>query len=244
MSTNVIRTSFDYFFGPVSVRAIEEAFKRANEPLTVELWTDDAIRHVTSKRPNFTFAERKYLVESLRFVREVVPTDDATEVLPDVSIDLLETFPQSPPRPENPRSSRKKVLVTGCFDWLHSGHVRFFEEASELGDLYVIVGHDANIKLLKGHAPMFPEHVRRYMVSAIRFVSLALISTGEGWMDAAPEIERIKPDIYAVNEDGDRPEKREFCQRNDIKYHVLKREPKHGLPRRQSTQLRRQQRGY
>ena len=33
-------------------------------------------------------------------------------------------------------------------EWLHSGHVRFFEEASSLGDLYEVVGHDANIKLL------------------------------------------------------------------------------------------------
>ena len=55
-------------------------------------------------------------------------------------------------------SSRKKVLVTGCFDWFHSGHVRFFEEVSELGDLYVVVGHDANIRLLKGEGhPMFPQ---------------------------------------------------------------------------------------
>ncbi len=47
-------------------------------------------------------------------------------------------------------SARKRVIVTGCFDWFHSGHVRFFEEASALGDLYVVVGHDANIRLLKG----------------------------------------------------------------------------------------------
>ena len=61
--------------------------------------------------------------------------------------------------PEPPAASgRKRVLVTGCFDWFHSGHVRFFEEVSELGDLYVVVGHDANIKLLKGDGhPLFPE---------------------------------------------------------------------------------------
>jgi len=46
--------------------------------------------------------------------------------------------------------ARKRVIVTGCYDWFHSGHIRFFEEASALGDLYVVVGHDANIKLLKG----------------------------------------------------------------------------------------------
>ena len=33
---------------------------------------------------------------------------------------------------------RKRVLVSGCYDLLHTGHVAFFEAASKLGDLYVI----------------------------------------------------------------------------------------------------------
>jgi hypothetical protein len=59
-----------------------------------------------------------------------------------------------------------------------------------------------------------------------------------GWMDAEPEFVKIKPDIYAVNEDGDKPEKLAFCQKHGIEYKVLKRTPKAGLPRRQSTSLR------
>jgi cytidyltransferase-like protein len=134
---------------------------------------------------------------------------------------------------------RKRVIVTGCYDWFHSGHVRFFEEVSALGDLYVVVGHDANIRLLKGVGhPMFSEQERRYMVQSVRCVKQALISTGDGWLDAEPEIERIKPHIYAVNEDGDRPEKREYCEAHGIQYRVLKRVPKEGLPRRKSTTLR------
>jgi len=135
--------------------------------------------------------------------------------------------------------SKKKVLVTGCYDWLHSGHVRFFEETSELGDLYVVVGHDENVRLLKGEGhPMFPEDERRYMVASIRFVKQALISTGSGWMDAEPEIDTIRPDIYAVNEDGDKPEKREFCKEHDLEFVVLKRKPAAGLIKRSSTTLR------
>jgi len=136
-------------------------------------------------------------------------------------------------------SSARKVLVTGCFDWFHSGHVRFFEETASLGDLYVIVGHDQNVRLLKGEGhPLFPEQERRYMVGSVRFVKQALISTGNGWMDAEPEIEAIKPDMYAVNEDGDKPEKREFCRERGLEYVVLKRTPAAGLPRRESTHLR------
>jgi cytidyltransferase-like protein len=136
-------------------------------------------------------------------------------------------------------SARKKVVVTGCYDWLHSGHVRFFEEVAELGDLFVVVGSDENVRLLKGAGhPMFGQDERRYMVQSIRFVKAALISSGHGWMDAEPEIELIRPDIYAVNEDGDKPEKRRYCAEHGLEYVVLNRKPRPGLPRRESTILR------
>jgi cytidyltransferase-like protein len=135
--------------------------------------------------------------------------------------------------------ARKRVIVTGCYDWFHSGHVRFFEETSALGDLYVVVGHDANIKLLKGEGhPLISQAERRYMVHSVRCVCQALISTGHGWMDAEPEVALIKPHFYVVNEDGDKPEKRAFCAEHGIEYVVLKRLPKEGLPRRESTLLR------
>jgi cytidyltransferase-like protein len=152
--------------------------------------------------------------------------------------DLL-GFPVPPAVETDATPGHKKVIVSGCFDWFHSGHVRFFEEASGLGDLYVVVGHDANVRLLKGAGhPLFPQDERRYMVQAVRYVHQALVSSGGGWMDAEPEVERIKPDIYVVNEDGDKPEKREFCAAHGLEYVVLKRVPKEGLPRRESTFLR------
>ena len=151
----------------------------------------------------------------------------------------LRGFPALPFDPKGERSSQKRVIVTGCYDWFHSGHVRFFEEVSGLGELYVVVGHDANIKLLKGEGhPMFSQDERRYMVQSVRFVKRALVSSGRGWMDAEPEVVVIKPDIYAVNEDGDVPQKRAFCKEHGIEYVVLKRTPKEGLPKRHSTNFR------
>ena len=38
---------------------------------------------------------------------------------------------------------KKKVFVSGCYDLLHSGHVEFFQQASQYGDLYVGIGSDA-----------------------------------------------------------------------------------------------------
>ncbi len=149
----------------------------------------------------------------------------------------LKGFPEPTPTP--PVAGRKKVVVTGSYDWFHSGHVRFLEEVSAHGDVCAIVGHDANIRLLKGGGhPLFPQAERRYAVGSIKFVKQALISSGDGWLDADPEIRKLKPDIYAVNEDGDKGGKREYCQKLGIEYLVLKREPAPGLPRRSSTELR------
>jgi cytidyltransferase-like protein len=149
----------------------------------------------------------------------------------------LKGFPEPPPMPSAP--GKKRIVATGSYDWFHSGHVRFCEEVSAHGDLYVIVGHDANIRLLKGEGhPVLTQDERRYVVGSIKFVKQALITSGDGWLDADPEIKRLKPDIYAVNEDGDKGGKREYCEKNGIEYLVLKRTPAPGLPKRSSTELR------
>jgi cytidyltransferase-like protein len=149
----------------------------------------------------------------------------------------LEGFPASQfPLPD---PNRKKVIVTGCFDWLHSGHIRFFEQAAAYGTLYVSVGSDATIRQLKGAGhPMQTQAERLYMVQAVRPVSQAFIASGSGYLDSEPEVDRIRPDIYLVNQDGDRPEKRVFCSARGLQYVVLQRVPKDGLPARQSTHLR------
>ena len=156
-----------------------------------------------------------------------------------VKKEVLCQFPASQNIDIGVDSHSKKVVITGCFDWFHSGHLRFFEEVSGLGDLYVVVGSDQNVRLLKGEGhPLFPQDERRYLVQSARYVKQALISSGDGWMDAEPEIAQIRPDMYVVNEDGDVSEKRRFCEERGIQYVVLKRIPKVGLTRRESTLLR------
>ena len=85
---------------------------------------------------------------------------------------------------------------------------------------------------------MFAQEERRYLVQAVRFVKQALVSTGFDWLDYAPQVDEVKPDMFVVNDDGDRPEKRQFCLEHNIEYMVLKRTPKEGLPQRESTKLR------
>ncbi|HVN19382.1 MAG TPA: adenylyltransferase/cytidyltransferase family protein [Dongiaceae bacterium] len=247
------------------IRFLEEACNLGD--LTVLLWPDAILQEVTGKPPKFSFSERSYMVGALRYVGQVVEAGTPDSLPIGAGVDVWADYaPTTSPtrarfaRENNIRyhafsdndlrgfpdrvvapsaSDRKKVIVSGCFDWLHSGHVRFFEEVSRYGDLYVVVGHDANIRLLKGEGhPLQSQQERRYAVGAVRYVKEALISTGEGWLDADPEIRQLKPDIYAVNEDGDVGGKRDYCAALGIQYLVLKRTPAPGLPARTSTSLR------
>jgi cytidyltransferase-like protein len=146
-------------------------------------------------------------------------------------------FPVFEPAP--PPDGAPRVVITGCYDWLHSGHIRFFMDAAAYGALYAVVGSDRNVEVLKGPGhPLQREQERQYMVGAIRSVHECLVSSGSGWMDAEPEIADIRPTYYVVNEDGDQPDKRDFCRLRGIEYVVLERVPHAGLPARSSTKLR------
>jgi cytidyltransferase-like protein len=139
--------------------------------------------------------------------------------------------------PKQVAEKRKRVFVSGCFDLLHTGHVAFFKEASEIGDLCVSVGNDANILQLKKHKAMFPEDERVYMVQSIRYVHEAFVAEGMGHEQEA-DLLRAKADIFFVNEDGDKPEKREVCEKLGIEYLVAKRTPDAGLQQRSSTSIK------
>src|SRR5579864_1609743 len=229
---------------------------------TVEQFTGKAPKFLLAERLYFLNAVRyvsHVITDRVPATSDTLPKDIKADIWADVEASANETrkkfcresgisyrvfrpnelkvFPEIVPSPSV--RGRKKVVVTGCYDRFHSGHVRFFQEVSGYGDLYVIVGHDENIRLLKGKGhPLVDEHERRYVVGSIKYVKQALVSSGDGWLDADPEIQKLKPDIYAVNEDGDKGGKREYCEKNGIEYLVLKRTPAPGLPKRSSTNLR------
>lgn len=134
----------------------------------------------------------------------------------------------------------KKVFVSGCYDLLHSGHVEFFRQASEYGDLYVGIGSDETILHYKGHRTLWNEKDRLFMVKAIRYVKDAYINTGSGIMDFVPTVDFLKPDILVVNDDGASEEKRRFCEERGMEYVVLKRDPHEGLEAHSSTAIKEQ----
>ena len=135
---------------------------------------------------------------------------------------------------------KKKVFVSGCYDLLHSGHVEFFRQAAQFGDLYVGIGSDKTILHYKGHHTLWNEQDRLFMVKSIRYVKDAFINAGSGIMDFVPTVDMLKPDMLVVNEDGASEEKRLFCKERGIGYVVLKRYPHKGLEAHSSTAIKEQ----
>ena len=132
----------------------------------------------------------------------------------------------------------KKVFVTGCYDLFHSGHVEFFRDATQYGDLYVAIGSDKTIYGLKGRMAVNNEQERLFMVKAVSYVHDAFISQGSGILDFEAELREMRPDYFLVNSDGNMPEKQKLCQELGIEYVILERKPHEGLEARSTTVLR------
>lgn len=132
----------------------------------------------------------------------------------------------------------KKVFVSGCYDLLHSGHVEFFQQASQFGDLYVGIGSDATYLEYKHRKPMFPQEERLFMVRNVKAVKEAYINQGNGVIDFIPTLDMVKPDIFIVNAEGGSEAKRQLCQERGIQYIELQRIPHEGLQARSSSSLK------
>ena len=131
-----------------------------------------------------------------------------------------------------------RVFVSGCYDLLHSGHVEFFQQASQFGDLYVGIGSDATYLEYKHRKPMFPQEERLFMVKNIKAVKEAYINEGSGVIDFIPTLDLVQPDIFVVNAEGGSAAKRQLCEARGIQYIELERTPHEGLQARSSSSLK------
>lgn len=94
-----------------------------------------------------------------------------------------------------------KVLVGGCFDILHFGHIHFLKKARALGDyLVVALESDKNIKRLKGEGrPFNNQKQRKEILESLRFVDEVTVlkdhMTDKDYMNL---VTKIKPSIIAI----------------------------------------------
>lgn len=126
---------------------------------------------------------------------------------------------------------------------MHNGHIAFLKSAAAFGThLSVCIGADETVYALKNRFPANSQDERKYHLEAIRFVDEVLIGSATGMLDFLPELEKVKPDVFVVNEDGHQSEKEALCIQKGIEYKVLKRLPEEGLPARSTTSIRKENR--
>lgn len=111
---------------------------------------------------------------------------------------------------------KKKVLVGGCFDILHYGHIHFLKKAKSKGDYLIIaLESDANTRKLKGvKRPIHSQKQRREILLSLNFVdkviSLPLMKNDA---DYKKLVARIKPDIIAITQgDSIKGKKQEYAK--------------------------------
>lgn len=98
------------------------------------------------------------------------------------------------------QKQQRLVLTNGCFDLLHTGHVRYLQQARALGDaLIVAVNSDRSVRELKGPTrPLNSEQDRAEVLLALRCVDYVTIFDEKR---VTQVIQKIKPAIYAKGGD-------------------------------------------
>lgn len=92
------------------------------------------------------------------------------------------------------------VATGGCFDLLHTGHVRLLHQARQLGDaLVVLLNSDASVRSLKGaRRPVMAADDRARVLAALACVDAVVI-----FDELSPEtvLERLRPDVWVKGGD-------------------------------------------
>ncbi len=131
---------------------------------------------------------------------------------------------------------KTRVLVSGCYDMLHSGHVAFLNEAARYGELHVSVATDKTVEL-KGPC-LIPQAERVYMVENLKSVYKVYPAARHGTFDFEYLLSKIDPDYFFVNSDGHSQAKQDLIQKYPIQYVIGSRVVAPNCQPRSSTELR------
>lgn len=94
----------------------------------------------------------------------------------------------------------KKVLVGGCFNKIHPGHIYFLKTAKKLGDkLVVVLTNDKNNK--KPYA--LPVKERKRLLKSLNIADKILIGH---FKDKTKIVKKVKPNIIVLGYDQELPD--------------------------------------
>lgn len=102
---------------------------------------------------------------------------------------------------EELRAKSKKIVFTnGCFDLLHTGHVRYLETAKSFGDVLILgLNSDQSVSALKGRGrPINQQMDRAYILAALEVVDYVVIFDEDTPYNL---IKAVKPAILVKGDD-------------------------------------------
>jgi D-beta-D-heptose 7-phosphate kinase/D-beta-D-heptose 1-phosphate adenosyltransferase len=101
------------------------------------------------------------------------------------------------------QAGAKIIAASGCFDFIHPGHVKLLQAARELGDILILgINSDASIKHLKGpKRPIYPVQERLLMLGALRCVDAVTVFDDH---KATNFLKAVRPDVWVKGNDWTR----------------------------------------
>ncbi|MDR0308145.1 MAG: adenylyltransferase/cytidyltransferase family protein [Chitinispirillales bacterium] len=98
------------------------------------------------------------------------------------------------------REGKTLVTTNGCFDLLHSGHIKYLCEAAQLGDMLVVgINSDESVRKLKGAGrPVQSEADRALIIGSLKMVFGTFVFHED---DPRAFISVLKPDVHVKGGD-------------------------------------------
>lgn len=103
----------------------------------------------------------------------------------------------------NFKSDKHVVLVGGCFDLIHFGHVSFLKKAKTHGNyLLIALESDENVRRMKGKSrPIHSQQQRKSMLESLSVVNeVMLLPTMTENKEYFDLVKTIKPAVIALTE--------------------------------------------
>lgn len=102
---------------------------------------------------------------------------------------------------ENQNDKKTIILVGGCFDLIHPGHITFLSEAKKLGDILVVLLESDEAILNLKKKLFHNQRDRELILQSLRMVDIVIPLHGIlKDQDYYTIVKKIKPDIIAITE--------------------------------------------
>jgi len=92
------------------------------------------------------------------------------------------------------KAGKKVVHCHGVFDLLHIGHIRYFEQARQFGDVLVVTVTPDRFVDKGPHRPAFNENLRVEAIASLGCTDYAAVNE---WPTAEETLRLLRPDVYA-----------------------------------------------